>query len=266
MNIISRQISFKVRRHLFFTVLPIFTFMLVNLISCASRYRMGTNNTHSETILYHNLTYDCYIINLNQTQLHLYWKRPTGEKFINFGALKLWLESKNQTLIFATNAGIYEPGCIPTGLHVESGCELVPLNLADGYGNFYLKPNAVFYISEKGAGIVESKKWIDVVENIILATQSGPALVLNGKIHSRFKEESNFRCIRGGVGVIDNNRIVFAISNEEVNLYEFAMFFKGYFGCNDALYLDGANSEMYCPELGRNDLFGQFAGIFAITE
>ena len=266
MKIIPRQISSKVRICLFLTALPIFTYMLVNLFSCASRYRMGTNNTHSETILYHNLTFDCYIINLNQTQLNLYWKMPTGEKFINFGALKLWLESKKQTLIFATNAGIYEPGYIPTGLHVESGCELVPLNLADGYGNFFLKPNAVFYISEKGAGIVESTKWIDVVENILIASQSGPALIINGKIHSRFKEESNSRRIRSGAGVIDTNRIVFAISKEELNLYEFAMFFKGYFGCNDALYLDGVISEMYCTELGRNDLFGQFAGIFAITE
>lgn len=43
------------------------------------------------------------------------------------------------------------------------------------------------------------------------------------------------------------------------------MMFKDKLHCKDALYLDGAISKMYLPELGRYDLGGDFGAIIGVT-
>jgi uncharacterized protein YigE (DUF2233 family) len=51
-------------------------------------------------------------------------------------------------------------------------------------------------------------------------------LVINGEIHSAFKENSANLNIRNGVGILPNNHIVFVMSKKEINFYEFANYFK----------------------------------------
>ncbi len=82
-------------------------------------------------------------------------------------------------------------------------------------------------------------------KEIRYAQQSGPQLLIDGKIHSAFTEGSVNQTVRNGVGIIDENTIVFAISQTKVNLYEFAAMFQEKYGCKNALYLDGAISEIY---------------------
>lgn len=82
-------------------------------------------------------------------------------------------------LLAVTNAGIYSANHAPEGLHVEGGMTLSPLNLDNGDGNFNWKPNGVLYVTDNGAGIVESEKFNSLNERggIREATQSGPLLV-----------------------------------------------------------------------------------------
>jgi hypothetical protein len=53
-----------------------------------------------------------------------------------------------------------------------------------------------------------------------------------------FKQGSTNLNIRNGVGILLNNKIIFAMSRKEINFYDFATYFKS-MGCKNALYLDG---------------------------
>lgn len=150
------------------------------------------------------------------------------------------------------NAGMYEPGYAPVGLFVSDGKQRAPLNLADGSGNFYLKPNGVFLLSDSGAQIVEASAYPAVAAGVRLATQSGPLLLLQGKLHPKLDPDSRSRHIRNGVAICGND-VVFVISDDKVNLYDFARYFRDTLHCSDALYLDGSVSSLYAPGLRRDD-------------
>ena len=89
-------------------------------------------------------------------------------------------------------------------------------------------------------------------------------LVIDGNIHPIFNEQSQNRHIRNGVGVMADGNIVFVISRQPVTFYEFAQVFKVRFQCQNALYLDGAISDMYLPSRGFDSPNGRFAGIIAV--
>jgi Phosphodiester glycosidase len=59
------------------------------------------------------------------------------------------------------------------------------------------------------------------------------------------------RYLRSGVCVSDSNHVYFAISDETDTLKEFAVFLRDGLGCSDALYLDGAISELWAKDLDR---------------
>src|SRR6185295_12813343 len=103
-----------------------------------------------------------------------------GHPFNRFDRLTSWLANKNKRLRFAMNAGMYERDYSPVGLLVQDGREVSPLNLADGFGNFFKKPNGVFFICDSGPRIVESSEYPMLAHDVRLATQSGPLLVHNG--------------------------------------------------------------------------------------
>jgi uncharacterized protein YigE (DUF2233 family) len=51
---------------------------------------------------------------------------------------------------FAMNAGMYDAAGAPVGLLVEDGRERRALNVSDGAGNFYLRPNGVLLVDANG--------------------------------------------------------------------------------------------------------------------
>ncbi|EAB6718327.1 hypothetical protein DUP91_28835, partial [Salmonella enterica subsp. enterica] len=53
-------------------------------------------------------------------------------------------------LLFSMNAGMYHEDKSPVGLYVENGVELSPLNTDDAPGNFFMKPNGVFFVDKTG--------------------------------------------------------------------------------------------------------------------
>ncbi|HBS32708.1 MAG TPA: hypothetical protein DEA40_13365, partial [Parvularcula sp.] len=87
---------------------------------------------------------------------------------------------------------------------------------------------------------------------IAFATQSGPMLVIGGAIHPKFLPEGTSRKRRNGVGVRADGTLVFAISDTPVTFHEFASYFRDALNCPDALYLDGAISRIFAPEIGRD--------------
>ncbi len=150
--------------------------------------------------------------------------------------------------VAATNAGLYHTIHRPVGLHIERGAVLSALELATGSGNFFLMPNGVFTIDGLGARVVESTRYHSVGE-VVLATQSGPALVLDGVVHPQLRPDSPSHKIRSGVGVSDGYTVHLVLSEDKVRFHALATLFRDVLDCSDALYLDGHISGMWGPEL-----------------
>jgi prepilin-type processing-associated H-X9-DG protein len=171
----------------------------------------------------------------------------------NFGALAQMVEQGGEQLVFAMNAGMYGTDLKPIGLYIENAMQSKRLNRRAGAGNFHLKPNGVFYLDGATAGVADTDTYVKRGIKPSFATQSGPMLVINGKIHPKFSETGESEKIRNGVGMRDDGRIVFALSETPVNFYAFASLFKDTYGCKNALFFDGSVSSLYSRELGRND-------------
>nr|WP_294934824.1 phosphodiester glycosidase family protein [uncultured Flavobacterium sp.] len=160
---------------------------------------------------------------------------------------------------------MYKKDHSPQGLYIENKNQKNKIDTTNGNGNFYLKPNGIFYTTtDKTAKICISNDFTDNGK-IKYATQSGPMLVINGKIHSAFKENSTNVNIRNGVGILPNNKILFAMSKKEINFYQFAEYFKS-MGCKNALYLDGFVSRTYLPEKKWAQTDGDFGVIIAVLK
>ncbi|MEP7455171.1 phosphodiester glycosidase family protein [Phyllobacterium sp. SB3] len=164
-----------------------------------------------------------------------------------YGSLKAFLAAQSQDArpILAMNAGMYEQDLSPVGLYVEDGKETGSLTTDNGEGNFFLKPNGVFFIGKDGTpGILETGAFAAGTPEVRIATQSGPMLVINGQVHSRFEPNGTSRFIRNGIGLRDANTIVLAISMAPVSFGSFARLFKDGLGCDNALYFDGTISAI----------------------
>ncbi|RFS17853.1 phosphodiester glycosidase family protein [Emticicia sp. C21] len=217
----------------------------------------------AERIIMNGNVYSTYTVDLKVSKLTFYHKTPEGRSIGTFKYLYEYLDQQSKSLVFATNGGIYTKALEPLGLYIENGKEIVPINRKKGTDNFYLEPNGIFYIKNGDANIEASDDFNEKSSKLNFATQSGPLLVIEGNIHPRFVAGSANKTIRSGVGIIDEDKVVFAISDQAVNFYDFATLFKEKFNCQHALYLDGTISKMYLPELNRKELdntigFGTF--------
>jgi uncharacterized protein YigE (DUF2233 family) len=206
-----------------------------------------------------------YVVDLNQQDLKFYWKDEKEQPIRSLLSLKNLLEQKKQKLAFAMNGGMYKPDNSPQGLFIQEQAVLAPLDTNSGSGNFYLKPNGVFYISRSNIPVV--CRTTDFANNgeIKYATQSGPMLIIDGQIHPAFKQGSINLNIRNGVGIMPDNKVIFAMSKKEINFYDFADYFKK-MGCRNALYLDGFVSRTYLPEKDWIQTDGNFGVIIAVAE
>ncbi len=203
-----------------------------------------------------------YCINPQKQNLKFYWKDDTNKPFKNFENLKNWLNTKGQKLVFAMNGGMYKTDNSPLGLYIDSGKSVVSINKASASGNFYLKPNGIFYITKGNVAVVNTTEKFKSGSNIKYATQSGPMLVIDGRIHPEFKQGSTNVNIRNGVGVLANGEVIFVMSKQPINLYDFANFFLKS-GCKNALYLDGFVSRTYLPAQNWKETSGDFGVIIA---
>ncbi len=201
------------------------------------------------------LAYEVYLKSQN---LQMIWKDSDGKTVSNFKTLKQQLAEDGKTLVFAMNGGMFRVDQSPQGLYIENGKELHQINkVQEAYGNFYMQPNGIFYITNQQEAVVVATKDFEPNKDIKFATQSGPMLLIDGDFHPAFNKGSSNLNIRNGVGVLPNGNLLFVMSKVEVNFYDFAQFFKE-LGCQNALYLDGAVSRTYLPSQQWQQLEGGF--------
>ena len=191
-----------------------------------------------------------YVAGVDEIRLDL--RGPSGV-LGSLPALRQALGGDAARVKFAMNAGMYAADQTPMGLFVQDGKKLHPLNLHGGGGNFFLKPNGVFWIDAAGTPhIDDSVSFGERHVEPAMATQSGPLLVQSGQLHPQVAPDGPSINIRNGV-CVRQGRAYFAISDDAVSFGRFARLLRDRVGCPDALYLDGAISSFWSPALGRID-------------
>jgi uncharacterized protein YigE (DUF2233 family) len=200
-------------------------------------------------VTHQQATYVVLRVDLRVALVKTLWKNSAG---VPYSSLDEAYRQIGGDLLALTNAGIYSEGHTPEGLHVEGGVTLSPLNLNGGEGNFYSRPNGVFYVADNGAEIIEAEKFnlLSGQAGVREATQSGPLLVIDGEVNQSLRPDSQSLYVRNGIGVKSPDEVYIVISVGEVKLYDFAAVFKEQLHCRDALYLDGCVSQMYLPVRG----------------
>ncbi|MGI8787008.1 MAG: phosphodiester glycosidase family protein [Pyrinomonadaceae bacterium] len=234
----------------------IILFAAVGIISLF--YRQDEISTNEEI-------FTAFTIEAKSADIEFYWKNDDGANFGSIQNLENYAEAHGKHLRFAMNGGMYQEDGKPLGVFVQNGRIVTPLNLRNADGNFYIQPNGVFYLTNQHRAFVVPTADFQLNQNIRFATQSGPMLIVDGRINSIFQPASPNLNIRNGVCVLDNGKIIFAISRRKINFYDFANYFKNS-GCQNALYLDGFVSRMYAPEKNISQTDGNFGVIIGIVE
>lgn len=201
------------------------------------------------------------VVKCAPSEVRMVWRGEGGRPLVSFSQARRHLLSEGASeVLMLMNGGIFEPSLRPSGYYMARGKVERPLNLKAGKGNFFLKPNGVFFVKESGdgvsAGVVVSEEisgWSGEEQaSLSYAVQSGPLLLRKGKTHPAFNQGSKNELRRNGVGVDAEGRVVFVITEDKtvVNLWTFADCFRQ-LGCQDALFLDGVISQMATnPEAG----------------
>lgn len=173
----------------------------------------------------------------------------------NFGTIEGWAGGRNVTdIAFVMSGGTFGDDLKPIGYFVQDKDRLSELNRANsGDGNFFLKPNGVFFGTGGSWKVLGTNTFYSTVgKRPEFGTQSGPFLIINGEMHPEIQDNGPSRAIRNGVGVARDGKAHFVISNDPMSFGQLARFFRDELEVPNALYLDGG-SALWDPATGRMD-------------
>ena len=171
----------------------------------------------------------------------------------SFSALQASLGKRADKVAFAMNAGMFDESGNAIGLLVEGGKQLRAINRRKGGGNFHLMPNGVFLVRLDGSADVVTSVAYAPSKGIHFATQSGPMLVIDGKLHPAFDRDPTSKHFRNGVGIGPDGTPMFVISADPVSFGKFARFYRDSVKAKNALFFDGAVSSLWDPAEDRMD-------------
>ncbi|MEM6263130.1 MAG: phosphodiester glycosidase family protein [Bacteroidota bacterium] len=203
--------------------------------------------------IFQGKTYAYCTLNPKKADVRIATRKSAATPY-DFAYLKDRAQLRGETLVMAMNGGMYMRDKQPQGLLIQDGKLVMPLNQGTGKGNFYLNPNGVFGVMNSGEPFLMTRDAFaqaGLAPNLVkAATQSGPMMLVNGQINPIFTPNSSNLHFRNAVGLKPNGKVIFAISEQKVNFYEFSEFLAQ-LGCVQALYLDGYVSRMYLPATNR---------------
>jgi uncharacterized protein YigE (DUF2233 family) len=183
-----------------------------------------------------------------------------------FAALEAALGPRARSLRFAMNGGMYGEDGNPIGLYVEAGRERHRINRQRGPGNFHMLPNGVFTVAADGRVAVLPSNRYDPASHARWATQSGPMLVIDGRLHPMIQDDGPSLHVRNGVGVDSENTAWFVISDDAVSFGRLARLFRDVLHCPNALYLGGSVSSLWDRPAGRRDTNAALGPLVAVFE
>ncbi len=235
-------------------VLPLLILVLLGIGSSA--------NAACRNLNYAQVDHVICSFETGKVDMRLFLKNPEGGYYGRASFLRRSLE---KTPLMLMNGGMYHSGLDPVGLYIENGKRVQTLSTKGGTGNFHLLPNGVFWIKDGRAGVTESKAFSKKAISPDHATQSGPMLVIDGKLHPRFLKDSDSFKIRNGVGVSkDGKTIHFAISRDTINFWNFGKLFQEELKAQNALFLDGTVSAIEAEGFSQSSwrAIGPIIGVF----
>ncbi len=218
-------------------------------------------------ITFEKLPFTLCEVDIETDDLRLFLNDKDGERYGHFSSIDAALSDKDQKLGFAMNAGMYHDDRSPVGHYIENGKEQMRVIPNAGPGNFGMLPNGVLCIQSDSVRVIETLEYNEDRPECRYATQSGPMLVIDGKLHPRFLVDSTSRYIRNGVGTTeDGKKAVFAISDRSVTFHEFGRLFRDELKLPNALFLDGNVSRIHAPSLDRSDRGWYLGPIVGVVE
>lgn len=192
---------------------------------------------------------------------------PEGTLYRSLKTYGAALGEQPRVVAFATNAGMFDGEGKPIGYYVEQGERLKELDRGDGQGNFYLKPNGVFYgTGGKWEIRTADSFFANVGDRPQFGTQSGPMLVIDGQLHPEFQDDGPSRTIRNGVGVDAEGKAHFVISEAPISFGQLARYFRDELKTPNALYLDGGVSALWDPVTERLDNGAPIGPLIVVTK
>jgi len=222
-----------------FNKTPLLTFLALAFLAMSPLWSQ-TSSELDDRVLYK-------IVDVNKEIIEFHYKDQNDALINTLGQLDAELKEDGKELLFGMNGGMFHPDYSPVGLYIEDFSEINRINNSTGKANFNLRPNGVFSIYSDQTAMICTTSTFASDPSIRFATQSGPMLLIDGAFHPAFNKGSKNVNIRNGVGVLPNGNVVLAMSTTFINFYDFALFFKS-LGCKNALYLDGAVSQVFYPE------------------
>ena len=136
---------------------------------------VGWVNAAPEKKVVDGVTY--HILKAQSNSVRIIWKDRKGKQLRAFPEVARYLRGEGITVSTLMNGGIFEPGGIPSGLLIQDGKKLRPVNRRNGKGNFFLQPNGIFLIGSKGAAVVSTQEYPLKGVKVHQAVQSGPLLL-----------------------------------------------------------------------------------------
>jgi uncharacterized protein YigE (DUF2233 family) len=184
-----------------------------------------------------------------------------------FASLSAFAASVDPAAIaFAINGGMYGDDLKPLGYYVQNGERLKELDRGTGEGNFYMKPNGVFFGTGGAWRVLGSNTFFETVgDRPEFGTQSGPLLLVDGKLHPEVQDNGPSKAIRNGVAVDAGGKAHFVISDAPVSFGQLARYFRDVVKVSNALYLDGQVSSLWDPASERMDK-GRVGPIIVVTK
>jgi uncharacterized protein YigE (DUF2233 family) len=175
-----------------------------------------------------------------------------GQPYGSLAALADTIDA--QGVAFAVTGGAFGDDLRALGYYVEEGERLSELERGEGDGNFYMKPNGVFFGGAGNWRVLSTERFFATVrDRPQFGTQSGPMLVIGGALHPEFDDDGPSRTVRGGVGIDAEGRAHFVISDEPVSFGRFARFYRDVVEADEALLLASGNAALWDPATGRLD-------------
>lgn len=172
--------------------------------------------------------------------------------------------SQGRKFIAATNGGIFFSTLKPCGLLIQNSNIITPINTDSGHGNFFIKPNGIFSVTNGVPSIISTEAFLKNNLQPSFAIQSGPMLIMASKINPDLSKNSTSLFTRNAIALTSDGRLYIAFSKHPVSLYDFATSISCHTNAISALYLDGAISGIITNDLSVN-VSEQFASILVFS-
>lgn len=171
---------------------------------------------------------------------HLMLAFPSKDKMA--GNVELW--TKEYEALLGINGGFFDPQFHPLGLRVNQKAIKNPLKAISWWGVFHIQNNRAQITSQREYFFQKSTDF---------AIQSGPRLIVNGKIPTLKPGSAN----RTALGITNSGKvIILATENLPITTYELAALMQKPetqegLDCKDAINLDGGTSTQLYAKINQ---------------